>query len=116
MKKTQIKNEKRVRRHKRVRAKVFGTSEHPRLAVFKSNRYIYAQIIDDVKGTTLVSATSLKEKKGTMREKAEKVGEVIAKAATEKKIKSVVFDRGGFLYAGHIKTLADSARSHGLKF
>jgi len=107
---------KRDRRHARIRAKVKGTTERPRLAVFRSNRYVYAQIIDDDKGVTLATATSLKDKKGTMREKAEKVGELIAKVAGEKKIKKVVFDRGGFLYTGRVKALADSARKHGLVF
>jgi large subunit ribosomal protein L18 len=116
MKTSQTKKIKRNRRHARVRAKVFGTETRPRLAVFKSNRYIYAQIINDEKGKTLVAASSLKDKKGTMREKAENVGKKIAAHALQKKIKKVVFDRGGFLYAGNIKVLAESARSEGLSF
>lgn len=107
---------KRTRRHGRIRSTLSGTSDRPRLAVFKSNRYIYAQIIDDEAGKTLVSASSIKETKGTMREKAEKVGETLAKLAVEKKIKKVVFDRGGFLYAGHIAAFAESARKGGLSF
>lgn len=107
---------KRNRRHARIRAKVFGTEARPRLSVFKSNRYIYAQIIDDEKGKTLAGASSLSEKKGTMLNKAEKVGAQIAEIAIGKKIKKVVFDRGGFLYAGHIKALAESARKGGLSF
>lgn len=108
--------QKRDRRHARIRAKIEGTTKRPRLAVFRSNKYVYAQIIDDGKGVTLASASSLKNKKGTMKEKAEKVGEMIAKAAAEKKIKEVVFDRGGFVYTGRIKVLAESARKHGLSF
>jgi large subunit ribosomal protein L18 len=112
----EVKKQKRDRRHARVRAKIFGTDTKPRLAVFKSNRYIYAQVINDEKGMTIASASSLGAKKGTMREKAEKVGEAVAKAAFDKKVKRVVFDRGGFLYAGLIKVLADSARKGGLEF
>lgn len=106
----------RVRRHARIRARLAGTAEIPRLAVFKSNRYIYVQLIDDTKGATIGSASTLKESKGTMLEKVNKVGEKIAKVAADKKIKQVVFDRGGFRYMGHVKALADSARKAGLKF
>ena len=107
-----------VRRHARIRAKIFGTKERPRLAVFKSNKYIYAQVIDDESGRTLVSASSLSlsDKKGSLREKAQMVGLNIGKAALEKKIKRVVFDRGGFSYSGHIKVFADSARKAGVFF
>ncbi|MEN2983936.1 MAG: 50S ribosomal protein L18 [Dictyoglomaceae bacterium] len=114
--------EKRRIRHLRIRKKIFGTPERPRLAVFKSLRYIYAQIIDDTKGHTLVSASSLeKELKSQLKstdniEAAKLVGKVIAKRALEKGIKKVVFDRGGFLYHGKIKALADSARAEGLEF
>jgi len=110
-----IKVEKRIRRHRKVRAKVSGTSERPRLAVFKSNRYLYAQLIDDTKGVTLASATSsgIKNKKN---EHAAVVGKMIAEKAHEKKIRAVVFDRGGFLYRGKIKLLAESARAAGLTF
>lgn len=110
------KNINRVRRHARIRSHLSGTATIPRLAVFKSNRYIYAQLIDDVAQKTIAAATSLKEKKGTMIEKATRVGEAIAKAAQEKKITKVVFDRGGFLYAGHVKALAEGARKGGLDF
>jgi len=106
----------RIRRHARIRSHLSGTKEIPRLAVWKSNRYIYAQLIDDVEGVTLGAATTLKDKSGTPIEKAEKVGEKIAKVAAEKKIKEVVFDRGGFRYMGHVKALADAARKGGLKF
>ena len=110
------KKNKRKRRHRKVRAKIFGTNSRPRLAVFKSNRYTYAQIIDDTKGITIAATSSLKEKKGTPAEKAKKVGGMIAKAAKEKKINRVVFDRGGFKYTGNIKAVADAAREGGLKF
>lgn len=109
-------------RHLRIRKKIMGTSERPRLAVYKSLRYIYAQIIDDTKGHTLVSASSLEKEirsqlKSTKNiEAAKLVGEVIAKRALEKGIKKVVFDRGGFLYHGKVKALADSARAAGLEF
>jgi large subunit ribosomal protein L18 len=109
-------------RHLRIRKKIYGTPERPRLAVFKSLRYIYVQIIDDTKGHTLVSASSLeKELRSQLKstknmEAAKLVGEVIAKRALEKGIKKVVFDRGGFLYHGKVKALADSARAAGLEF
>ncbi|MEK7567451.1 MAG: 50S ribosomal protein L18 [Patescibacteria group bacterium] len=106
----------RTHRHARIRSHLSGTAKVPRLAVFKSNRYIYAQIINDEKGVTIVSADSRKEKKGTMIEKSARVGEVIASLAKEKKINSIVFDRGGFYFTGHVKALADGARKGGLKF
>ena len=115
----QIKNKKtegRLRRRARIRSHISGNSDRPRLVVFKSNRSIYAQIIDDSKGITLVSASSLKEKKGALMEKAVKIGGEIAALAKKKKIKKVVFDRGGFRYTGHVKALADSARKGGLQF
>ena len=109
----------RIRRHKRVRNKVSGTAECPRLCVFRSNTGIYAQIIDDVKGNTLVSASTLdkevKEKHSNI-EAAKEVGTLIAKRAKEKKISKVVFDRGGYVYHGVVKQLADSAREGGLEF
>jgi large subunit ribosomal protein L18 len=108
--------EKRTVRHTRIRARVSGTSDKPRLALFKSNRAVSVQLIDDVAGRTLASATSLKEKKGTMVEKGKAVGVAIAKAAAEKKITHAVFDRGGFLYAGVVKAVADGAREGGLNF
>lgn len=108
----------RIRRHIRVRNKVSGTPERPRLSVYRSNGNIYAQIIDDVAGHTLVSTSSLKLKleNGGNIEAAEKVGAELAKLALEKNIKSVVFDRGGYLYHGRVKALADSAREAGLEF
>ena len=107
---------KRTARRNRIRARISGTSECPRLAVFKSNKFIYVQLIDDEKGNTLGAADSKAIKAGSQIEKAKKVGEEIAKVAKEKKISKVVFDRGGFRYAGAIKELADSARSAGLIF
>lgn len=113
-------NEVRKARHARVRAKVSGTPEVPRFNVFRSNQNIFAQIIDDTKGTTLVSASSidkdLKLANGSNIEAATKVGELIAKRAKEAKIKKVVFDRGGYLYHGRVKALAEAARANGLEF
>ena len=113
-------NEVRKARHARVRAKVSGTPVVPRLNVFRSNQNIFAQIIDDTKGTTLVSASSidkdLKLANGSNIEAATKVGELIAKRAKEAKIKKVVFDRGGYLYHGRVKALAEAARANGLEF
>jgi len=110
------KAESRTRRHARVRAKVAGTASRPRLAVFRSNKGMYAQLIDDTTGTTVASASSLSTKGKTMMEQAVWVGEEIGKAASSKGITSVVFDRGGFTYTGRIKALADAARAQGLKF
>jgi len=111
------KNTKRKRRHKRVRAKVQGSAKRPRLSVFKSNRYVYVQLIDDVNSNTLAAASSkeIADKK-TMTEQAQFVGGEIAKKALENNIKEVVFDRGGYAYGGRIKVLADAAREAGLKF
>ena len=109
----------RLHRHKRVRGKVNGTPERPRLNVFRSEANIYAQIIDDTKGLTLVSASSLEkgfECDGTKTDAAKKVGEVIAERAKAKGIDTVVFDRGGYLYHGRVKALAEGAREGGLKF
>lgn len=109
----------RVKRHKRVRAKISGTNEKPRLCVYRSNSNIYAQIIDDVAGKTLVSASSLEngfDGYGGNREAAKKVGAAIARKALDKGIEAVVFDRGGYLYHGRVKELADGAREGGLKF
>lgn len=100
---------KRYRRHKRVRAKIRGTAERPRLCIFRSNKYIYAQIIDDEKGKTLVSAKA-------QLKAADKVGQDIAKKAMKEKIKKVIFDRGGYKYHGRVKALAEGAREGGLKF
>ena len=112
----------RIKRHKRVRAKISGTPECPRLCVFRSAKHIYAQVIDDVNGVTLVSASSLdKELKGEVgyggnKEAAKKVGEALAKRALAKGIEEVCFDRGGFLYHGRVAELAAGAREAGLKF
>ena len=106
----------RTRRHIRIRARVSGTSERPRLAVFRSNRYIYAQLIDDTKGVTLVSADSRDMKGTSARERATEVGKVIASAAKKKGVELAVFDRGGFQYQGVIASLADGAREGGLSF
>lgn len=110
------KSELRHERHVRIRARVSGTGERPRLAVFRSNRFIYAQLIDDTKGTTLVSADSRTEKGASARERAGAVGKAIADAAKAKGITAVVFDRGGFQYQGVIAALADGARDAGLSF
>lgn len=107
---------KRERRHKRIRARVSGTPEKPRLAVFKSNKFIYAQLIDDVAGKTLVSASDIKNAKGTKTERAIAIGKSIASDAQKQGITAVVFDRGGFRFTGRIKALADSAREGGLTF
>ena len=105
-----------ARRKSRIRAKIFGTPERPRLAVFKSHKYIYAQIIDDTKGNTLASFDSRKVSGKTPVERAKEVGVGLAKMALAAKIDKVVFDRGGYLYAGKIKVVADAAREGGLKF
>ncbi|MDO8570083.1 MAG: 50S ribosomal protein L18 [Candidatus Daviesbacteria bacterium] len=108
---------KRIRRHKSIRKYLIGVAEKPRLAVFRSSKYIYAQIIDDSSGKTLVSASDLKmDQKSPKMERAEKVGENLAKFALKKNISQVIFDRGGFLYHGRIQKLADGARLRGLKF
>ena len=109
----------RIKRHKRVRGKISGTPERPRLNVFRSNANIYAQIIDDVNGVTLVSANTLeKEFEGAPgnAEAAKKVGAVLAERAKAKGIEEVVFDRGGYVYHGRVAALADGAREGGLKF
>ncbi len=109
----------RQRRHLRVRRKISGTPECPRLCVFRSNSNIYAQIIDDVAGNTLVSASTLDKEvktKHANKEAAKEVGTLIAKKAAEKNIKTVVFDRGGYIYHGVIKELAEAAREAGLEF
>ncbi len=129
-----VKEKQRNRRHSRIRARVSGTFSRPRLSVYRSNKFIYAQIIDDDTGATLVSATDkvlegkvvksggTKEKKAGKRSAAKKlnrakaVGEAVANLAKEKQITKVVFDRGGFLYAGRVKALAEGAREGGLEF
>ncbi len=116
---TLTQREARVRRHRRVRRKVSGTAERPRLAVFRSNRGIEAQLIDDVEAKTLASASWLQLKKsfkGTKTQQAAEVGKLLAASAKKAEIEAVVFDRGGYLYHGRVKALADSAREGGLKF
>lgn len=105
-----------ARRHNRIRSKVNGTSERPRLSVFKSHKYISAQIIDDTKGHTLASFSSIDGKAKTPRDMAKEVGIEIAKKAKSLKIDKVVFDRGGYLYTGKIQLIADGAREGGLNF
>ena len=111
-------NKARLHRHVRVRSKISGTAERPRLNVFRSNTNIYAQIIDDVAGTTLVSANRAEKDfgYGGNKEAAFKVGELIAERAAAKGISEVVFDRGGYIYHGRVKELAEGARKGGLKF
>ena len=109
-------NAQRLKRHKRVRAKISGTSECPRLNVFRSEKNIYAQVIDDVNGVTLCSASSLKLDCGSNKEAAREVGKAVAEAAKAKGIENVVFDRGGYVYHGRVAELAEGAREGGLKF
>ncbi len=113
---TQKKETKRLRLKKKIRVKVAGTADRPRLSVYRSNKFIYAQVIDDNTGKTLASGSDVTLKKGTKTERAVEVGALVAKASADKGIKEVVFDRNGFKYTGRIKTLADSARKAGLKF
>ncbi|RMH79603.1 MAG: 50S ribosomal protein L18 [Acidobacteria bacterium] len=118
------KHEKRERRHKRIRKKVFGTQERPRLCVYRSLNAFYAQVVDDTKGHTLVSASSIDpefvelagKRGGKSINDVQKVAEVLVKKAFEKGIKKVVFDRGGFIYHGKIKAFADKCRELGLEF
>ena len=112
-------NKARLHRHKRVRGKISGTAARPRLNVFRSNNNIYAQIIDDVAGVTLCAASTLDaefEGNGGNKEAAHKVGELLAKRAADKGISEVVFDRGGYIFHGRVKELAEGAREGGLKF
>jgi len=113
---TNNKNQLRLRRKNRIRAKISGTAVKPRLVVFRSNLHITAQLIDDHSGKTLASANDLKEKKGSKMERASKVGQLLADSAKEKKISSCVFDRNGYKYHGRVKALAEAAREAGLKF
>ncbi len=109
----------RMARHKRVRGKISGTAERPRLSVYRSENHIYAQVIDDVAGNTLVSASSVEksfEGKGSNVEAAKKVGAAVAERALKKGIEEVVFDRGGYIYHGRVRALAEGAREAGLKF
>ena len=112
-------NQKRIRRHKRVRGKIFGTAQKPRLCVFRSLKNIYAQVIDDENGKTLASASSLDKEfnqYGGNKEAAKLVGQAVAKAALDKGITEVVFDRGGYIFHGRVQELAEGAREAGLKF
>jgi large subunit ribosomal protein L18 len=122
-KKVQEKRYRRERAHRRLRQRVVGSAERPRLAVFKSEKYVYAQVIDDQQGHTLVAATSLEPeikgrlgKSGANLAAAKMVGETVAERAIAKGIKKVVFDRGGYQYQGKVKELADAARAKGLEF
>ena len=119
MVKTFDSNKQRLKRHKRVRAKISGTSQKPRLSVYRSNANITAQIIDDTKGVTLVSASTLEasfEGIGSNKEAAKKIGLIVAERAIKEGITEVVFDRGGYIYHGRVSALADGAREGGLKF
>lgn len=111
------KNDMRIKRHRKIRRTLSGTDVTPRLCVFRSNQAIYAQLIDDVKGVTMASSSSLELKlKNNNLEAAAAVGKDIAEKAKKAKIKAVVFDRGGYLYHGRVKALADAARENGLEF
>lgn len=116
MKTINKKTEKRNRIKRKIKIKISGTSARPRLSVFRSNKFIYAQLIDDVAGKTLVSSSDVKTTKGTKNERAKTVGKEIAGLAKEKGISTVVFDRNGFKYTGRVKLLADEARAAGLIF
>lgn len=113
---TKTKKIQRERRRKRIRTKIFGIDKKPRFSIFRSNRYITAQLIDDAKGITLASATSKNIKGKNPLEKAKAVGESIAKQAQTKNISTVAFDRGGYLYTGSVLAVANGARKAGLKF
>jgi large subunit ribosomal protein L18 len=114
------KNAVRKKRHARVRTKLSGTEARPRLNVFRSNKHIYAQLIDDVNGVTIASASTLDKDvnldSSSNMDAAVKIGEIVAKRAVEKGITTVIFDRGGYLYHGRVKALADAARENGLQF
>jgi large subunit ribosomal protein L18 len=112
----QNKTDKRIRLKKKIRTKIQGTEARPRLTVFRSNKFIYAQVINDMTGKTLAQASDVKITKGTKTERAKEVGSAIAASCLKGKIKKVVFDRNGFKYTGRIKLVADTARSAGLEF
>lgn len=114
--KSKIKKQKIERRHKRIRSRVVGVSDVPRLSVYRSNKHIFAQLIDDSVGGTVVSLSSAKIKGKTFVDRARETGKELAKMAGNKNISKVVFDRGGFKYAGKVKALAEGAREGGLKF
>ena len=110
------KQDKRIRLKKKIRAKIRGTEARPRLTVFRSNKFIYVQVINDMTGKTLAQASDVKMTKGTKIERAKEVGRAIGEACGKEKIKKVVFDRNGFKYTGRIKLVADEDRASGLKF
>jgi len=110
------KKDKRIRLKKKIRVKIQGTARRPRLTVFRSNKFIYAQIINDLTGKTLAQASDVKITKGTKSERAKEVGRAIRAACLKEKVKKVVFDRNGFKYTGRIKLVADEARAAGLEF
>ena len=110
------KTDKRIRLKKKIRVKIKGTEMRPRLTIFRSNKFIYAQVINDATGKTVAQANDVKVAKGTKTERAKQVGKMIAEACVKGKIKSVVFDRNGFKYTGRIKLVADEARAGGLEF
>ena len=111
-----LKGNLRAKRHRRVRKKVIGTAERPRLAVYRSNRHIYAQVIDDFAGKTLAAASTLAGGKGEPTEQAKVVGQKVAEAAKAAGITQVTFDRGGFMYHGRVQAVAEGAREGGLEF
>ncbi len=112
----QTKTEKRIRLKAKIKSRISGTKERPRLSVFRSNKFIYAQVIDDTTKKTLAQANDMKMTKGTKTERAKEVGKMIGQACLKAKIDKVVFDRNGFKYTGRIKLVADEARAGGLKF
>ena len=112
----QNKQDKRIRLKKKIRTKVAGTSARPRLTIFRSNKFIYAQVIDDVTGKTLAAASDVKMTGGTKTQRAKEVGKMVGEVCMKNKITKVVFDRNGFKYTGRIKLVADAARVSGLKF
>ncbi|OGI95402.1 50S ribosomal protein L18 [Candidatus Nomurabacteria bacterium RIFCSPLOWO2_01_FULL_42_17] len=112
----QNKTDKRIRLKRKIRTKIKGTAERPRLTVFRSNKFIYAQVINDSTGKTLAQASDIKMTKGTKTERAREVGKMIAEISMKGKIQKVVFDRNGFKYTGRIKLVADEARAGGLEF
>lgn len=115
----QTKQNKRKRRHQRIRARISGTAVCPRLSVFRSNRYIYAQLIDDERGVTLTASSDAgleRQKEDGKVSRARKIGELLAKRAREQKIEKVCFDRGGYIYTGRVRAVAEGARAGGLKF
>lgn len=111
-----MKKEHRISKHKKIRKIIFGTAQRPRVSVFRSTQHIYAQVIDDTKGQTLFAVSDIKLKNGVKTERARSIGEELAKGILSKKIRKVVFDRGGFKYQGRIAALAEGLRKGGLEF